>query len=421
MLRTPDYLKYTDNYVRNVGTIIAKAQITNGGPVILVQPENEYTQATNSVKPFPNRQYFQAVEDQLRAAGIVVPFISNDASPKGNFVPGSGVGAVDIYGHDGYPLGFDCANPTTWPNGQIPTNYHTLHLQQSPSTPFAIVEFQGGSFDPWGGPGFAKCQILLNSEFERVFYKNDYSFGVTIFNIYMTFGGTNWGNLGHPGGYTSYDYAAVIAEDRTVSREKYSEAKLEATFLRSSPAYLTAIPGALTTISFTNNPAIAVTPVVGNETTFYVIRHSAYNTYDSTTYTLTVPTSQGTVKIPQLSSTLTLNGRDSKIHVTDYDIGLGSSRLLYSSAEIFTWKNYGGKTVLVLYGGPGETHEAAFTGAKKSTVTEGSGVQSQEKNGSLVVNWAVTSARKVVQIDENLTLYILGMLLLWQTPSGQAN
>ncbi len=244
---------------------------------------------------------------------------------------------VWLDGHDGYPLGFDCANPTTWPNGQLPTNYRTLHLKQSPSTPYSIIEFQGGSFDPWGGPGFGKCQILLNSEFERVFYKNDYSFGVTIFNIYMTYGGTNWGNLGHPGGYTSYDYAAVVAEDRTVSREKYSEAKLEATFLRSSPAYLTATPGQLTSASFTNNPAIAVTPVVGHETTFYIIRHSAYNTFDSTSYTLTVPTSQGTVKIPQLSSTLTLNGRDSKIHVTDYDIGLKDTKLLYSSAEIFTW------------------------------------------------------------------------------------
>ena len=72
-------------------------------------------------------------------------------------------------------------------------------------------------------------------------------------------------------------------------------------------------------------------------------------------------------------------------------------------------KNYGGKTVLILYGGPGETHEAAFTGTKKSTVTEGSSVQSQEKNGSLLLNWAVTPARKVVNIDEILTVYLLGM------------
>jgi len=73
-------------------------------------------------------------------------------------------------------------------------------------------------------------------------------------------------------------------------------------------------------------------------------------------------------------------------------------------------KIYGGKTVLILYGGPGETHEAAFTGCKRSTVIEGYGVQSQEKNGSLVLNWAVTPARKIVNIDENLTVYMLSML-----------
>ena len=47
------------------------------------------------------------------------------------------------------------------------------------------LQFQGGSFDPWGGLGFDQCSVLLNNEFERVFYKNDYSFGVTIFNLYM--------------------------------------------------------------------------------------------------------------------------------------------------------------------------------------------------------------------------------------------
>lgn len=41
--RDPAYLKATDNYISNIGAAIAKAQITNGGSVILVQPENEYS------------------------------------------------------------------------------------------------------------------------------------------------------------------------------------------------------------------------------------------------------------------------------------------------------------------------------------------------------------------------------------------
>ena len=127
----------------------------------------------------------------------------------------------------------------------------------------------------------------------------------------------------------------MIAEDRTITREKYSEAKLEANFFRVSPAYLTAVPGNLSNGSFVNTDEIATTPLFGNLTNFYIVRHTAYNSLDSTSYRLEVPTSAGNVSIPQLSPTLTLNGRDSKIHVTDYEVG--ATKILYTSAEIFTW------------------------------------------------------------------------------------
>ena len=141
--------------------------------------------------------------------------------------------------------------------------------------------------------------------------------------------------MGHPGGYTSYDYGAVIAEDRTVSREKYSEAKMQANFLKVSPAYITAIPGQASYGTFTSNTDIAVTQLRGNVTGFYVVRHAQYNSLNRTSYELIVSTSAGNVTIPQLSQALTLNGRDSKIHVTDYNIG--DYTILYSSAEIYTW------------------------------------------------------------------------------------
>lgn len=403
-LRTSEYLTYTDNYVRQIAQIIAKAQIANGGPVILFQPENEYSQAISDVT-FPDREYFQSVEDQYREAGITVPFISNDAAPRGYLTPGSGNGSVDIYGHDAYPLGFDCANPYSWPDGALPLQFRTLHLEQSPSTPYSLVEFQGGSFDAWGGSSFAKCTILLNEQFERVFYKNDFSFGVTIFNVYMTYGGTNWGNLGHPGGYTSYDYGAAIAEDRTILREKYSEARLEVNFLKVSPEYLTATPGIASNGTFTNMAALATTQLKGNATNFYVVRHASYNSLNKTTYQLTVPTSAGNVTIPQISDSLTLNGRDSKIHVTDYSIG--AYLMLYSSAEIFTWKRFQDRTVLILYGGADESHEAAFTKQRTFQVLEGANVRSNVVNDTLRINWDVSTARKVIKIGPDLYVYLL--------------
>jgi hypothetical protein len=36
-----------------------------------------------------------------------------------------------------------------------------------------------------GGVGLDGCAALTNHEFERIFYKTLFGFGVTIFNVYM--------------------------------------------------------------------------------------------------------------------------------------------------------------------------------------------------------------------------------------------
>ncbi|PMB63427.1 putative beta-galactosidase A [Beauveria bassiana] len=361
ILRTdaPDYLKATDNYMANIGAIIAKAQITNGGPVILFQPENEYSGA--SVSPFPNKKYMQYVIDQARKAGIVVPLIDNDSYPGGTGAPGTGEGEVDIYGFDSYPLGFDC--------------------------------FQGGSYDPFGGYGYDQCYKLVNHEFSRVFDKNNLAAGVNIFNIYMIFGGTNWGNLGHPNGYTSYDYGASIREDRYIDREKYSQMKLEAQFMRVSPSILEATPGDPSTGVYSENKDVTITPMLSNKTgNFFVARHTDYQRRDSTSYTVKLPTSLGTLSIPQFGGQLTLSGRDSKFHVTDYPVG--NHTLLYSTAEILTWKKLDGQTVVIMYGGQGELHEFALQNAMDVHHSSSSQLSYKQSNSSVIVQFTATSEHR---------------------------
>ncbi|KAJ6787324.1 hypothetical protein PWT90_09298 [Aphanocladium album] len=404
-LRTdaPDYLSATDNYMANIGAIIAKAQITNGGPVILFQPENEYSYST--IKPFPNKKYLQYVIDQARKAGIVVPLINNDSGPGGTGAPGTGEGSVDIYGFDSYPLGFDCAHPDVWPAGNLPTTLRETHMRLSPSSPFAIPEFQGGSYDPFGGYGFDQCYKLVNHEFSRVFDKNNFAGGVNIFNIYMIFGGTNWGNLGHPNGYTSYDYGASIREDRYIDREKYSEMKLEAQFMRVSPSYLETTPGDLTTALYSDNNNIAITPLLSKKTgNYFVVRHADYASHDTTTYTVMLPTSQGTLSIPQTGGKLTLSGRDSKFHVTDYPVG--DHTLLYSTAEIMTWQKFDNQTLVILYGGPGELHEFAVKDAIGVDSSNGSKMTYKQRNSSVIVQFEPTPERQVIRFGD-LTIFML--------------
>lgn len=90
--------------------------------------------------------------------------------------------------------------------------------------------------------------------------------------------------------------------------------------------------------------------------------------------------------------------------MTDYD--LGGTNLLYSSAEIFTWKKFDDKTVLVVYGGPGEQHELAIVSTSSATTVEGSGITTQSTNGTTILNWQTSSTRRVVQVG-SLLVYIL--------------
>ncbi|KAH8688981.1 beta-galactosidase [Talaromyces proteolyticus] len=405
-LRTNDsgFLDSFHTYYSNTTSVISKFQISNGGPVILLQPENEYSVSQSDFEP----TYMQYIMDEARSNGIVVPFISNDAGPYGNDAPGSGVGAVDVYGHDYYPLGFSCSNPDNWTAFTFPDNFYQLHESQSPTTPYSLVEFQGGSMDGWGGSGFDGCAQMVGTEAERLWYKNNVAAGASFFSIYMIYGGTNWGNVGYPNGYTSYDYGAAITEARTVDRDKYSELKLLGNFLKVSPTYLDVQPSN-NTISVANTTDISVSPLTGrtSNSSFWVIRHSDYTSTDNTSYTITFPTSNGTVNLPQLGGALSLLGRDSKILVTDYP--LGNINLLYSTAELFTWKEFSEYTVVVLYGDIGEHEELAIGLSNPNiTVLEGdsSTIRYQYAGNQTILSWDITGSRLLVKAG-NIYFFLL--------------
>lgn len=178
-----------------------------------------------------------------------------------------------------------------------------------------------------------------------------------------------------------------------------------ANFVHASPALASAIPGYNTTGFYTDTRLITVTPLMGEKTNFYVARHTTYNTFNSTSYKLRLPTSAGNIIIPQLGGSLSMNGRDTKIHVTDYDVG--GFNLLYSTAEIFTWKQYGTRRVLVVFGGPNELHELAVSKTSGATSVEGSGVKFSNRDGNTILNWQTVPGRRVVRIGSDLYIVIL--------------
>ncbi|MET8452158.1 beta-galactosidase [Streptomyces sp. NPDC005209] len=267
----PEYLKYSDEWQTRIDAIIKRHQLTNGtGSVIEYQVENEYYHGSAA-----GRTYMKHLEDKAKADGITVPLVGNN---NGTF--NSGDAALDVDGADSYPQGFDCSNPTKW-NGVPDISYDHV-----PGKPLMTAEFQGGAFDPWGGPGYDKCAQLINDQFADVFYKQNIAVGATSQNFYMTYGGTNWGWLGMPQNYTSYDYGSAIRENRQLD-PKYDQDKLIGYFTQAvTPLTKTDALAATPTDNSKIVDTARANPDTGTQ--FHVLRHadSTATTRDSAHVTI---------------------------------------------------------------------------------------------------------------------------------------
>ena len=258
--------------------------------MILYQIENEYTGQGTAAN-----QYMADLEQQARSDGIDVPLTFNQCCGSQTFT--SGLGAVNISGTDNYPLGFNCANTNSFGD---PFGYPSY-----PGEPIYLPEYQGGSFDGWGGAGYDNCYTMTGPSFENVYYKNNIAQGATMQSYYMGVGGTNWGWLPYPGVYSSYDYGSAIRETgeigtpsnpNDIAGSKYGENKLINNFETSvAPLTQTAAAAGPTP----DNPAISTMGRVNpsNGTEFVDVRqadatstatastHLALNTDESAGYT----------------------------------------------------------------------------------------------------------------------------------------
>lgn len=182
--------------------------------LIAFQIENEY--ATNNEEA----DYIQELFDFARESGIKVPIFHNDS-----FCGGLYSDIVDIYAFDIYPaISFDNdwqENPYSF--GSLDCAEENLR-HYSPDAPLYLAELQSGWFDRWGGKGYEFIREKLGKEHINIVTKTALSQGITMFNHFLACGGTSWDNLASTEVYTSYDFAAPIAECG-IPQENYYKAK----------------------------------------------------------------------------------------------------------------------------------------------------------------------------------------------------
>ncbi|TRM62987.1 glycoside hydrolase superfamily [Schizophyllum amplum] len=384
-------------YIRASAQLIAKNQITKGGPIILAQVENEFYNGAGQ------NEYVSELQGVYRDEGIVVPTMVNDAGMYKNIV-----NEANIYGIDAYPNGWTCIGDLSWPTAAAgwekgPAAWRTYHENVMPDTPFMFPEFQGGQYDKWGsGVGYARCREVIGPEYERVLYHQLWASGVTAENFYMFYGGTNWGQLAYPATYTSYDVGAAVTESRELTT-KYSELKLQSLFLRSTPDLYKTDFVSNDSSTLTSNERVMATWLKNPDTgaSFYITRQANVSWSDVESYKLTTED----FTLPQLGGELTLNGKDSRIIVKDLSVGAAS--LLYSTAHIMTSTVVDETDVLVIYADVGETVELAFDISEIITVDATLDVKSNISTTTAIVNFQMTTGITPIRLSGDGTSIIL--------------
>ncbi|EUC55104.1 glycoside hydrolase family 35 protein [Rhizoctonia solani AG-3 Rhs1AP] len=368
-------------YIREVSKFVAPYQYP-AGPVILVQSENEFSMDDPSNRyTYGHTDHMKWIMEEMRENGITkVPITHNDYRSGGQYA--SGAAKVDLYAWDGYPLGFDCSHPNVW--NEVDSSLNANHQKWNPAEPLYLAEYQGGAFDPWNGPGYGACYNLINEQFANVFYKNSYAAGTYLQNLYMTYGGTNWGNLATPTVYTSYDYGSAISEDRSLT-VKYGELKLQGLFLHATPHYHLAGRISTGTSLSTSNQIFTTHLATPQNQNLYVVRQTTNANTARVEFDLRVNTTKGEVTLKNVA----LNGRESKIIVSEYPFG--SSILGYTSAEVATWTTLDGSDHIVLYTSNQTTTTALYTNSTSTTSSSSSMTASVSSGTALISGFPSSS------------------------------
>ena len=237
--RDPYFMERVKIFEQKVGEQLAPLTIQRGGPIIMVQVENEYG-SYGEDKP-----YVSEIRDCLREIYNQAPPTAPEGASKAgksNVAPSGAEGGADI-------LLFQCdwssnftkngLDDLTWTmnfgtGANIDQQFRRLG-ELRPNAPKMCSEFWSGWFDKWGARHETRPAKDMVAGMDEMLSK-----GIS-FSLYMTHGGTSfghWAGANSPGfapDVTSYDYDAPINEyglatpkyyELRTMMQKYADKKL---------------------------------------------------------------------------------------------------------------------------------------------------------------------------------------------------
>lgn len=230
----PRYTEAVERYIKALAPVVKDFQVTKGGPVVMVQVENEYGSYGN------DRTYMKWVQDEWKENGIEVPFYTADGATAPMLEAGTLPGAA---------IGLD-------PGAKAEHFAETTKV--NPNVPSFCSELYPGWLTHWGEKWQHPDTAVLLRDVKWLM-DNKKSL-----NFYVIHGGTNFGywagaNAFAPDQYqpdvTSYDYDAPINEMGQATPKYYALRNLLAKYLPANQQ-LPSVPAPMPVIEI---PEIALT------------------------------------------------------------------------------------------------------------------------------------------------------------------
>ncbi len=194
------FLDSCKTYINKLAEQVKDLQVTRGGPIIMVQAENEFGSYVEQRKDIPMEQhtrYKLAIKKLLGDAGFDVPLFTSDGSWL--FEGGSIAGVL----------------PAANGEGNVDNLEKAVNKYHNNEGPYMVAEYYPGWLDHWGEPFTKVADTNVIRQLE-IYLKNGINF-----NIYMAHGGTNFGFTSGANyddkhdiqpDLTSYDYDAPVSE-----------------------------------------------------------------------------------------------------------------------------------------------------------------------------------------------------------------
>ncbi len=184
------YIQYFDRYLDRLFEEIRPLLCTNGGPIIMLQCENEYGYYGD------DKEYLAYLKEGYIRRGIDVPLFTSDGCDEDNLLDGSIDGCIST-------LNF----------GSNVAGRFAAHDRLYPDQPKVCMEMWNGWFDAWGDAEHHTTSAESYANTVRDMLNKG------SVNMYMFIGGTNFGFTSGANHYekfapdvTSYDYDALLTE-----------------------------------------------------------------------------------------------------------------------------------------------------------------------------------------------------------------